>query len=139
MARFKRTISDVAHRIRFVSRQEYQSYLALTALCDVMLVPLHFGAGRSSYDAMAMGVPSVTLPTQLLRGCITAALYKMMEVNDCVVDSTQTYIELAVALGTNPGSRNEISQKILAACPVLYGNSVGVRELEQFFLSLRDS
>jgi predicted O-linked N-acetylglucosamine transferase (SPINDLY family) len=130
--RFEKTLPDVVNRIRFVPWLNYADYLSLLTVADVQLDTLHFGGGSTSYDGLAMGTPIVTWPTQYLRGRITFALYQQMQMLDCVAHSAQEYIDMAVRLGTNSGFRDSIRAKILAANGVLFENSQGVRELEQF-------
>jgi protein O-GlcNAc transferase len=135
MSRFSRTMSDVVDRIRFLDRMSYADFLALTNCCDVMLDPIHFGGGNTSYEAFAFGVPVVTLPSQFMRGRITAALYKMMGLKECVVDSAQVYIDVAARIGMQRSFRESLRAEIQQRNSVLYENRSGVRELEAFFES----
>jgi predicted O-linked N-acetylglucosamine transferase (SPINDLY family) len=132
--RFSRTMPDVAQRVRFLPRQSRDGFLGLMAVSDVLLDPIHFGGGNSSYEGLAFGVPIVTLPSPYLRGRITWALYRRMGLYDCVAKSAEHYVEIAIRLGTDAAWRNEVSARILAANSVLYQNVEGVRELEAFFL-----
>jgi len=131
--RFAATLADVVDRIHFHAPLSRPDYLTLLALADVLLDPLHFGGGNTSYEGLAFGVPIVTMPSQFLRGRITLALYEQMGVLDCVAHSPQEYIAIALRLGTDPAYRQTIRAKILAANGVLYENAAGIRELEQFF------
>ncbi|HYV35764.1 MAG TPA: tetratricopeptide repeat protein [Gemmataceae bacterium] len=134
--RFAMTLPDVQHRIRILPNMDRGDFLNLLALSDVVLDPVHFGGGNTSYEGLAMGTPIVTLPSQFLRGRITFALYKQMGVLDCVAQNAQEYVDIALRLGMDAAYRDGMRQKILAACPVLYENGDGIRELEQFFLSV---
>jgi protein O-GlcNAc transferase len=131
--RFAETLPDVVKRIRFLPRLERPAFLNLMANADVLLDPLHFGGGNTSYEGLAFGGPIVTLPSKFLRGRITYALYKKMDILDCVARNPQEYIELALRLGTDSDYRQAVRGKILAANGVLYENCQGIRELEQFF------
>jgi predicted O-linked N-acetylglucosamine transferase (SPINDLY family) len=133
LKRFSATIPDVMDRIRFVPPQPREDFLNLNAVVDVLLDPIHFGGGNTSYEAFAVGTPVVTLPSRFLRGRITLALYKQMGVLDCVAANPAEYIKIAVKLGTDPDYRAMIHSKILAANAALYENLEGIRELEQFF------
>src|SRR4051794_35667185 len=82
LERFRRSMPDVADRVRFAPRQDRAGYLALNATFDVMLDTIHFGGGNTSYEAFALGVPIITLPSPFLRGRITYAQYKMMGIED---------------------------------------------------------
>lgn len=133
--RFSRTVPDVAGRIHFLPPQTRPHFLHLNAVMDVLLDPIHFGGGNTTYEALALGVPVVTLPSDYLRGRITLALYRQMGVLDCVAADPAEYVELAVRLGTDPAYCQAVRAKLLAANGVLYGNTAGVRELEQVFRS----
>jgi predicted O-linked N-acetylglucosamine transferase (SPINDLY family) len=133
IGRFNQTMGDVVNRIRWIDRQDRNGYLALMSLLDVSLDPIHFGGGNTSYEALALGVPVVTLPSGFLRGRLTYAMYQQMAVTDCIAANPQHYVELALRLGTDRAYRNEISEKIRAAGNAIFENPAGVRELENFF------
>jgi predicted O-linked N-acetylglucosamine transferase (SPINDLY family) len=103
---------------------------------DVLLDPLHFGGGNTSYEALAVGAPIVTLPSAYLRGRITAALYRQMAMGDCVVGDAAEYVERAVRLGTEADYRAHVRAQILGANGVLFENGTGVRALERFLRSV---
>jgi len=130
--RFQKTMPDVIGRIRFVPPQYHEHYLCLTALCDVVLDPLHFGGGNSSYEALALGVPIITLPSPFLRGRITLAQYRQMDVPDCVAGNPAEYIDLAVRCGTDRDFKSAVSRKIQEANHALFEDNEGVRQLEDF-------
>jgi predicted O-linked N-acetylglucosamine transferase (SPINDLY family)/ADP-heptose:LPS heptosyltransferase len=132
--RFATTIPDVFDRVRFLSSMPRTDFLNLLVCCDVLLDPLHFGGGNTSYEGLAFGVPIVTLPSSFLKGRITQALYRQMNVLDCVVKNRAEYIEKAVHLGCDAAYREAVRRRILSANSVLYENSAGVRELEKFFM-----
>jgi predicted O-linked N-acetylglucosamine transferase (SPINDLY family) len=125
---------DVAGRVRWVDRQDRDGFLTLTSLIDVSLDPVHFGGGNTSYEALSMGVPIVTMPSNFLRGRLTFAMYQQMGMNDCVANSADEYINTALRLGTDASHRQEISRKILAAGDAIFENPAGVRDLEQFLM-----
>ncbi len=137
--RFATTIPDVVDRIRIVPPQSRPDFLNLLAVSDVLLDPVHFGGGNTSYEAFAVGAPIVSLPSAFLRGRITYALYQKMGVMDCVVSSRQAYVDRAVELGTNPSYRENVRRKILAANHVLYEDIAGIQELEEFFRAALNS
>jgi predicted O-linked N-acetylglucosamine transferase (SPINDLY family) len=133
LGRFRRTMGDVIDRVHFVPRLDRPSYLSLNAAFDVMLDTVHFGGGNTSYEAFALGVPLVTLPSPFLRGRITYAQYQMMGIQDPVVATPQEYVAKAVELGTDPDRRAAASEMIRAASDVLFENAQAVRGLEDFF------
>ncbi len=131
--RFATTLPDVVDRIRFMPVLTRPMFFGLLAVTDVLLDPIHFGGGNTTYEGLAVGTPIVTLPSNLLRGRITFALYKQMNLPDCVTGNRDDYIALALRLGQDSDYRDAIRQRILASNSVLFENSKGIRELEQFF------
>jgi predicted O-linked N-acetylglucosamine transferase (SPINDLY family) len=135
MRRLARTMPQTISRVKFFEPVPYAQYLVLSAACDVLLAPIHFGAGNTSYEAMAYGTPTVTMPSEFLKGRITHGLYRAMGVMDCVAGTTGEYAELAVRLGVDRAFNRAVREKILASNHVLYENAAGVRDLEEFFIA----
>jgi predicted O-linked N-acetylglucosamine transferase (SPINDLY family) len=133
LRRFKATLPDVVDRIRFMSWLNYSDFLNLNAVADVLLDTLHFGGGRTSYEALAFGQPIVTLPSAFLRGRMVYGMYQKMQVLDCVAKGPEEYIDIAVKLATEPDFRAVVRSKILATNDTLYEDEGVVRELESFF------
>jgi hypothetical protein len=88
--------------------------------------------GNTSYEGLALGTPIVTLPGSYLRSRITLALYRKMQLMDCVADSSQQYIEVALRLATDTEYRQAISERIQTASHALYEDPSEVREFERF-------
>lgn len=130
--RFARTMPDVADRVHFLPRLTHVDFLSLNAACDVLLDPTHFGGGNTAYEALALGTPIVTWPSQYLRGRITLGLYKRMGLLDCVAQSGEDYVAKALRLATEPDHRGQIRQQILDTNHVLYEDTGAVRALEEF-------
>lgn len=131
--RLAATIPDVVDRIWFMPRQGYENFLNIVALCEVMLDPLHFGGGCTTYDGLAVGTPIVTMPGEFMRGRVTFGCYKKMGVMDCVARTPEEYVDIAVSIAKDPSYRQAIQSKILEANEVLYEDIEAVRELEEFF------
>src|SRR5262249_46786856 len=76
--RWSATLPDVLDRVHWLPPLPREEFLSLLMACDVLLDPYPFGGGNSSYEALALGVPLVTLPAPLLRGRLTFGLYRKM-------------------------------------------------------------
>ena len=111
----------------------HEKYLQLLTLADALLDSLHFGAGNSTYEALSLGIPVVTLPGAFMRGRVTAACYRAMGMEDLIATDAQAYVALALRLAQDPVWRARMSEKIHALSPVLFDNLAAVRELEAFF------
>ena len=134
-ARFRRTMPQVADRVLFLPSLPQPQFMQLLASSDVMLDTLHFNGMNSSLEALAVGLPVVTLPTGLQRGRHTRAMYLKMSVTDCIAASPEEYIDVAVRLGTNAALRRDLRERILSRNHVLYEDERVVCEFERFFLS----
>jgi predicted O-linked N-acetylglucosamine transferase (SPINDLY family) len=134
--RLTKAIPDARDRIRFIPRQDNQGFLQLNAACDVLLDPLHFGGGNTTYEALSLGVPVVTLPSNMLRGRIAYKMYLTMGLTDCVAKDAADYVRIATRLGADADYRRSIHEKILATNGVLFDNDSGIRQLAEFWKSV---
>jgi predicted O-linked N-acetylglucosamine transferase (SPINDLY family) len=128
--RFAKSIPDVADRIHFAPRQNRDGFLAVNKLCDLMLDPLHFGGGNTSWEALAMNVPIVTLPSSFLRGRITNALYHAMGYTDLCAKDEVDYVQIATRLGTDAAERAKAKQTIAERVERIIQRKEGIRQFE---------
>ncbi|HTO50085.1 MAG TPA: tetratricopeptide repeat protein [Burkholderiales bacterium] len=118
--RFARTIGPDAARIRFLPNMSHERYLATLAAADVVLDPLYFGGCNSSCEALALGVPVVTLPGTHLFGRFTLGLYEEMGLRDCIVGSTDAYVGRAVQIASERERREDLAREIANRSAVLF-------------------
>ena len=132
-SRFAARMGDLAQRITFIGRRDGAQYLTLLRAADVALDTIHFNGMNSSLEALAMGTPVVTWPKDLQRGRHTQAMYRRMELTDCIAHNAQDYIDIAVRIGTEPDYRESLRRAILERNAVLFENRQVVTEFERFF------
>ena len=131
--RFARTIPEVMDRIYFHPRVAREDFLAIISLADVMLDTIHFCGGYTSLLAFACGVPIVTLPGEFMRGRMTQALYKQIDMTECIAEDPESYVDLAVALATDKNRNRQLRRKIKRRSRALFEDIHAVNELEDFF------
>lgn len=134
--RFQHSLGEQARQVVWVDRQGRDDFIRLLSVADVILDPIHFSGGNTSYEAFSVGVPIVTLPGGYMRSRVTYACYRKMGMLDCVAASADEYVRLAVRLGTDPAWRAEMRAKIEANRARLYEDMTAVRELEDVFARL---
>jgi predicted O-linked N-acetylglucosamine transferase (SPINDLY family) len=139
LRRFRRGIGDVCERVRFLGKLSRPDFLSLLAAADVMLDPIHFGGGNTSYEGLALATPIVTWPSALLRGRLTYAMYCQMGLPDLVAHDAAGYVERAVRLGTEPDYRQEIRGRIAESAGVLYGDTAVVGEVEEALTAMAEA
>jgi len=133
LKRFERSFSDSIDRVRILPRMPHDDFLALCTIADAVLDTPIFSGGKSSLDCFALGIPIVTLPGQFMRGRLTLAQYRLMVVMDCVAETKQDFVNIALRLANDKSWREKIRNKINSHSHVLFENMETVRELESFF------
>jgi tetratricopeptide (TPR) repeat protein/glycosyltransferase involved in cell wall biosynthesis len=131
--RFAATIPEAARRIVFLPRQKYADYLSLVWAADVLLDPLYYSGGTTSYEALSLGKPIVTWPWRLQIGRSVLAFYRKMGIAGCVAAGAEEYIKTAVSLGTDRDYRDAVGREIAAASGELFEDAGAVREHEEIF------
>jgi predicted O-linked N-acetylglucosamine transferase (SPINDLY family) len=128
--RFATTMPDVAERIVFRPFAPTREFLSILLAANCVLDPFHFSGGVTSYIALSLGVPLVTLPGELFRSRMTAGMYLRAGVGDCIARSPEHFVELALAFGADPTARAAFRAKIVAAHPALFATRGGFDVLE---------
>ena len=67
-----------------------------------------------------------------MRGCQSAAMLDMMGMTSTVCESIEQYVELAVALATDPARRAEVKRMIAAGKREIYRDRSCIVALEEF-------
>jgi predicted O-linked N-acetylglucosamine transferase (SPINDLY family) len=132
-ARHQQTMPDVADRIVYLPRQEYDAYLALLAVADVLLDPPYFGGVNTTYDGLAAGTPIVTCPSGFHRGRYTYGCYQKLDLRDCVARDFDQYVDIALRLGTDRDYRRSISRQLVERADLLFEDAQAVTEHERLF------
>ena len=62
----------------------HDDYLRVNLACDAMLDTLHWSGGNTTLDALACGLPVVTLPGAFMRGRQSAAMLRAVGADDLI-------------------------------------------------------
>ncbi len=136
LERFEKEFPGICSRFRILPKLNYDQYFSLVSKCDVLLDPLHYGGGLSSYDGFSLNKVIVTLPGEFHRGRYTAAFYRKMNLPSFISSNVDEYVKQAVQVGTDKEYRIELERKIESASPVLFQNQDVVNEYQQIFEKL---
>ena len=101
-------------RVKLLPYSSHDDFKRINALCDVMLDTLHWSGGNTSLDALAMGLPIVTLPGEFMRGRQTMGMLTLLGVEELIAASADDYLAIAKRLAVDKQYRDEISTRILA-------------------------
>ena len=129
----KRHGVDLHERVIFIGTGvAHPTYLRLNQLCDVMLDTLHWSGGNTSLDALAMGLPVVTLPGTLMRGRQSQAMLRTLGMDELIARDVDDYVSKAITLGRDMDRRVSLRNRILAARGELFERDEPIRALEAF-------
>ena len=130
-AAFRRHRMDIHERALFLMPNvAHPTYLRLNELCDVMLDTLHWSGGNTSLDALASGLPVVTLPGEFMRGRQSQAMLAALGAPELIVANADEYVRTAVRIGKDPGERRAISERLAERRMELFERDEPIRALE---------
>ncbi|MGF1481007.1 MAG: glycosyltransferase domain-containing protein [Cyanophyceae cyanobacterium] len=84
-------------------------------IADVYLDSFPFSGTTSLLEPLEVGLPIVSKQGTYLRSAMGAALLRSLQIPDLIADSEEAYMQLAIALGTNPELRQQKSEQIKQA------------------------
>jgi predicted O-linked N-acetylglucosamine transferase (SPINDLY family) len=107
-------------------------YQAVNRAADVFLDSIGWSGCNSTLEALACGLPVVTLPGSLMRGRHSLAILQMMGVTDTIATDLDDYVEKAVQLSCDQRKQQAVRQKVLANLSRVFRDLECVRALEAF-------
>lgn len=102
---------------------------------DVSLDTLGWSGGVTAFEAVACGLPVVTVAGTLMRGRHSCAILTQADVTETIAQDTAEYVGIAIRLGRDREWRDRIVRRLVAGYPSLYWDCRGIRALEDFLLS----
>jgi len=81
-------------------------------LGDIYLDSYPFAGATSLLDPLELGLPTVVMEGSTFRAMVGAALLKELQLHELIADNEETYIEIAIALGTNSELRKKTIDEI---------------------------
>jgi tetratricopeptide (TPR) repeat protein len=135
--RLESKFASLAGRVRWLPRMAKDDYLRALAAADVVLDTLHYGGGaNSTYDALALGVPFVTLPTEFHRGRYAAGVCKLLDLPQLVASSPAEYVRIATELANNPQRRVTVGKLMQERSDMIFADRTSARAIQTTFLQL---
>jgi predicted O-linked N-acetylglucosamine transferase (SPINDLY family) len=128
-ARLARSIPE--SRLVFVPPVPADAFPALLRAGDAYLDSHRWSGGNTTLEAMAVGLPIVTLPGALMRGRHTAAILRQAGAGAWIAASEREYVDLAAALA-DPGERARARAAVAAGRARVFDDPAPVPALEAF-------
>ncbi|MCE1226839.1 MAG: tetratricopeptide repeat protein [Geobacteraceae bacterium] len=131
-AAFNRYALSVEKHVIFLPPLDAFSYAALNAGVDIYLDSIGWSGGNTTLESLPFNKPIVTFPGEFMRSRHTAAILRMMGVEDTIASSVDEYVAIAVRLAKDKAMYDEVSAKIAANKHRIYGDRESVFALEDF-------
>ncbi|RHY09117.1 hypothetical protein DYB25_011310 [Aphanomyces astaci] len=118
-------------RVHLIDSSEV-SVAALLRACDVHLANLYTNAFQHTLEAVAAGVPTVTLPGQLWRTRVPFGVLRHINAVATVATSAADYVRLAVRAAGDQPFRDAVVATLHSNGPKLFGDDTAVIEWTRF-------
>lgn len=129
--RFAKRGVDVA-RLRLVGRTAAKAdHLAMYAELDVCLDPIPYNGTTTTFEALWMGLPVVSLLGEYHRGRVGASILSRAGLSDMVATTAESYIETAISLANDRQRRAQLRSTMRENLVPLCDADQFARDMEQ--------
>ena len=116
-------------RLTVLPQCGHDDYMRINAVCDAMLDTVRWSGGNTALDAVAAGLPIVTLPGAFMRGRQSAGMLSLAGVDELIARDPDDYVRLAARLAADARWRDELKARIQGGQAQVFGNPAPVRAL----------
>lgn len=132
-ARLREAAGDLADRIVFMPPTGMDEHLARLQVADLALDSWPCNGHTTTSDALAAGVPVVTLMNDGFPGRVAASILAGAGLRDCVTQDAAGYVAKVCELGRDAAARSALRERILARPAGLYDTTRFARDLESLY------
>lgn len=133
--RFRQGGLDLEQHLGLFQWVSEEEYLGIARSIDINLDTPGWSGGNSSLEILWFDVPTVTMPGDSMRSRHTAAMLRILELDQLVARNIDEYVSIAVELGRSTDFRAEVRGKIRERKHRLYEDRSTVSALAEFLLS----
>lgn len=130
---FARRGVAVRERVRVLPQLPHADYMRVNLVADAMVDTLHWSGGNTSLDALACGLPVVTLPGAYMRGRQSAAMLRLLGVDELIARDRADYLAITSRLVEDGQWRGDMRMRIRAAQPRLFERNDALARLVELF------
>ena len=133
---FERYGLPIRERVRVLPPLPHEQFLRINLVCDAMVDTLHWSGGNTSLDALACGLPIVTLPGAYMRGRQSAGMLSLLGMPELIARDVDDYVRIATRLAAEPAWRASLRERIRKAHAALFDDPAPVRALAEALVTL---
>jgi CRISPR-associated protein Csy1 len=137
MRAFEQRGVSIGERLIVLPPAPHIDYLRINMACDAMLDTLHWSGGNTTIDALACGLPVVTLPGAFMRGRQSAAMLRIVGAGELVAATQDDYRSIAARLIGDPAWRDRMATVIREGAGALFDREEPVRAFADVLLAQR--
>ena len=125
---------SLRHHYLMLSHMTHVDYWNLQLVSDVFLDSIGWSSGGSIHDAVACGIPVVTLRGDIMRARQGLAILTQAGIPETIAMNKRQYIDLAVKLATNTEYRRQIALETKEKKESLFSDRRVTPALESFLM-----
>ncbi|MBL28016.1 MAG: hypothetical protein CMM50_10770 [Rhodospirillaceae bacterium] len=122
-------------RITFLAMRPFEDFLAILQASDVILDAFPFAGGNTTYQALGIGTPLVSLRGKTLAGRTATMLFERAGLEELLADSPEAYVAIAIRLGRDAAYRDAMRGRILDAASFFFEDRLCVDGWARFLLA----
>jgi len=127
----------LADHVRWLPRATPEQFRKILAVSDVMLDAVRFSGGNTSLDAIAQGLPLVTLPGEFMRSRQSTAMLRRCGVAELIAATPDDYVATAVRVACNTEFAHDLRQRLHQGAPDLFNDAEPLGALLGWLAQLR--
>jgi len=121
-----------ADRVRMLPQCGHDDFLRVNLVCNVMLDTLHWSGGNTSLDALACGLPIVTLPGQFMRGRQSAGMLRLVGIEELVAKDADDYLRIVARLIDDVAWREALTARMREGRSRVFDDDTPIAALASF-------
>jgi CRISPR-associated protein Csy1 len=126
---------SVRERLIVLPPFPHEDYLRINLVCDAMVDTLHWSGGNTSLDALACGLPVVTLPGRYMRGRQSAAMLRIAGAGELVARDADDYVRIAARLVDDAAWRASLRETIRGGLDRIFETRAPVDAFAEFLMA----
>ncbi len=89
----------------------FEAFLAFNQRADLLLDSLAWSGCNTTFEGMASGLPVITMPGEVMRARHSYGILKAIGLDECIANTKEEYIDLAVRFAEDAEWRQTITRK----------------------------